>query len=209
MSLPVVLIADKLAQSTVDALGDGVEVRWVDGPDREKLLAAVPGVMRWRAPEVLAALNETLTDTGMSSLRGVAAYLAQLGHESGSFRYLQELADGSAYEPHTRVGRRLGNVQEGDGPRFKGRGWIQLTGRANYRSAGQALGLPLEDQPDLAADVATAARVAAWYWRTRGCAPLADAGDFVALTRKINGGTNGLDDRQARYARALNALGVV
>lgn len=173
-----------------------------------QLSAAVPNLARWRAVEVCDALNAVLPDTAITTTRGLAAFLAQLGHESGSFRYLVEHASGLAYEPHTRVGAKLGNTQEGDGPRYKGRGWIQLTGRANYRAAGQALGLPLEDQPELASDVATAARVAAWYWRTRGCAPLADAGDFVALTRKINGGTNGLADRQARYARACNALGV-
>lgn len=174
-----------------------------------QLSAAVPGLVRWRAAEVANALNAVMPETEIASLRGVAALLAQLGHESGSFRYVVEQASGLAYEPHTRVGRRLGNVEEGDGPRYKGRGWIQLTGRANYRAAGEALGLPLEAQPELAAEVPTAARVAAWYWRTRGCAALADAGDFVALTRRINGGTNGLADRQARYARACNALGVV
>lgn len=160
-----------------------------------------------RDPTVLDAFNGFLAEVQIGTMRGAAAALAQLGHESGSFRYLVELASGEAYEPTTRVGRRLGNTKPGDGPRYKGRGWIQLTGRANYRAAGAALGLPLEEQPDLAAQVGHAARIAGWYWRSRSLTPLAESGDFVALTRRINGGLNGLDDRQLRYARALRALG--
>jgi predicted chitinase len=120
-------------------------------------------------------------------------FLAQVLHESGRLRFFQEIASGAAYE-----GRRdLGNVRPGDGRRYKGRGPIQLTGRANYRAAGKALGLPLEARPDLAARHAVGWRIAAWYWRTRGLNALADRGDFLGITRRINGGTNGLADRQA------------
>lgn len=172
-----------------------------------QLAAAVPRSHRIKdAAAVLAGLNDVIATTKLETTRGVAALLAQLGHESASFRYLEELADGLAYEPHTRIGKRLGNTHPGDGPRYKGRGWIQLTGRRNYSLAGAALGLPLEAQPELAATIENAARVAAWYWNTNGCTPLADAGHFEALTRRINGGTNGLEDRIERYKRALGAL---
>ncbi len=98
-------------------------------------------------------------------------------------------------------GRRLGNVHPGDGWRFRGRGIIQLTGRANYAEAGRALGLPLEDEPDLVAEPEVAVRVAAWFWTRHKLNPLADWGMSEAITRRINGGLAGLDDRLARKAR--------
>ncbi len=118
-------------------------------------------------------------------------FLAQVLHESGGLRWFEELADGRAYE-----GRRdLGNTRPGDGPRFKGRGPIQLTGRNNYRRAGRDLGLPLESRPHLASRHDIGWRIAAWYW-TKGSSRgnlnvLADRGDFIGTTRAINGGTNG------------------
>ncbi len=121
-------------------------------------------------------------------------FLAQVLHESGGLNFFEEIASGAAYE-----GRRdLGNVHPGDGRRYKGRGPIQLTGRANYSSFGRALGLPLEDQPQLAARHDIGWRIAALYWQSRGLNALADQGAFIAITKRINGGTNGLADR-TRY----------
>lgn len=121
-------------------------------------------------------------------------FLAQVLHESGGLRFFEEIASGAAYE-----GRKdLGNVRPGDGRRYKGRGPIQLTGRANYRSFGRALSLPLEDQPQLAARHDIGWRIAALYWQLRGLNELADQGHFVTITKRINGGTNGLADR-TRY----------
>lgn len=152
------------------------------------------------APALVKAMAEAEINTPLR----IAAFIAQLAHESGELRYWEELADGKAYE-----GRKdLGNTQPGDGPRYKGRGPIQLTGRANYRAAGLALGLPLEDQPELAADIAVGFRVAGWFWKTRGLNALADAGDFVGITKKINGGTNGIQQRTDFYNRAQEALGI-
>jgi predicted chitinase len=125
-----------------------------------------------------------------------AAFLAQVLHESGRLRYFQEIASGRAYE-----GRGdLGNTHPGDGPRFKGRGPIQLTGRANYRWAGGMLGVPLEQQPLLAARHDIGWRIAGLYWRSRGLNGLADGGDFHSITQRINGGQNGAADRQALWA---------
>jgi putative chitinase len=133
-----------------------------------------------------------------------AAFLAQLAHESGELRYMEELASGEAYEGR----KELGNTQPGDGKRFKGRGPIQLTGRANYRAAGKALGLDLERHPEKAALPGIGCRVAGWFWQTHDLNDLADRGDFKKITRRIQGGYHGLANRQRYYALALEVLGV-
>jgi putative chitinase len=131
-----------------------------------------------------------------------AAFIAQLAHESGELRYFEEIASGAQYEGRTD----LGNTQPGDGRRYKGRGPIQLTGRSNYRAAGAALGIDLERYPERAADLDVGFRVAAWFWTSRGLNGLADAGDFRGITKRINGGYNGLSAREAYYHRALSVL---
>ena len=103
-------------------------------------------------------------------------------------------------------GGRMGNTEPGDGWAYRGRGLIQLTGRANYRAAGLALDLPLEAEPDRAALPNEAALTAAWYWHQHGCNAMADNRLIVAITQAINGGTNGLDDRQRLYALASAEL---
>lgn len=131
-----------------------------------------------------------------------AAFLAQILHESGGFQYLREIASGQAYE-----GRQdLGNTQPGDGPRYKGRGFIQLTGRYNYTKAGQDLGLDLQGNPELAADPAIAAKTAVWFWNNKGLNSKADKGDFIGITRAINPGLKHLDERQRLYERAKQVL---
>lgn len=104
-------------------------------------------------------------------------------------------------------GRRdLGNVHPGDGSRFRGRGPIQITGRANYQKYGDLLGIDLVNSPMLAASKEVAFRIAGSFWKTHGLNDLADSEKFVDITKRINGGLNGLEDRQARYARAKAAL---
>lgn len=133
------------------------------------------------------------------------AFIAQLAHESGGFRYVRELASGQAYE-----GRKdLGNTETGDGVRYKGRGLIQITGRANYGACSTALfGYPskLLTEPELLEDPGNAARSAAWFWQSRGLNELADKGDFLHITKRINGGTNGYPDRLAYFERAQQVL---
>ena len=129
----------------------------------------------------------------------VAHFLAQLGHESGAFRYSEELASGAAYEGRTS----LGNTQPGDGVRFKGRGLIQITGRANYGAYSKARGVDYLATPTLlATDPTVAVDSAIWYWNTRNLNSLADADNVEQITRRINGGDNGLPDRRAKLARA-------
>lgn len=130
-------------------------------------------------------------------------FLAQASHESAHFRTLHEYASGSAYE-----GRKdLGNIYAGDGVRYKGRGIFQLTGRANYRAYGALLGLDLENNPELAADPEISVRVACEYWKQKGLNGWADRDDLNEITRRINGGYNGLADRKAALARAKASLG--
>lgn len=182
-------------------LGGGVAL------DAARLALAMPGLSASRAAVAAPWLVAALVEGGITTPLRVAAFLAQLGHESGSLRYSEELASGAAYE-----GRRdLGNVEPGDGVKFKGRGPIQLTGRANYEAASRALGEDLVGNPSLAATDQVGFRVAAWFWRRQGLNALADQGTmeaFDAISRRINGGDNGRDDRRRRYVAARAALGV-
>lgn len=131
-----------------------------------------------------------------------AHVLAQLGHESDGFRAMEEYASGAAYEGRAD----LGNTQPGDGRRYKGRGPIQVTGRANYRTFGRALGIDLERRPELAAAPSIGLQVSVAYWTARGLNALADRDDVAGVTRAINGGLNGLIDRRARLAIVKDLL---
>ena len=170
------------------------------------LLQSATGCTAERAGLFAGPLSDACQHYGITGPVRLAAFLAQIGHESGSLRWVREVADGSAYD-----GRRdLGNTQPGDGTRYRGRGLIQCTGRDNYRAMAAAL-MPLdapdfEDFPEALEEPKWAAWSAAAWWTTHGCNQLADAGDFISLTRRINGGTNGLADRQSRWARAKTAL---
>lgn len=151
-----------------------------------------------RAEELAISANVHFSEYGLmvNALR-MAHFMAQLVHESGSFRYMEEIASGAAYEGRAD----LGNTQPGDGKRFKGRGVLQLTGRANYRKFGRIIGIDLERHPEIAAVPSIGLHIALQYWRDRNLNALADADDVVAITRKVNGGVNGLADRKAHLAK--------
>ncbi|WP_163779871.1 LysM peptidoglycan-binding domain-containing protein [Myxococcus vastator] len=168
----------------------------------QQLRAVMPNLSQAKAEQYLPHLNRAMAEANITTPMRKAAFLAQLAHESGQLRYMEEIASGAAYE-----GRRdLGNTQPGDGVRYKGRGPIQLTGRANYRAAGQALGIDLEGNPQRAKDPDVAFRIAGWYWSSRNLNTYADAGNFREVTRRINGGYNGLADREMYYRRAQNVF---
>jgi predicted chitinase len=173
--------------------------------DPATFAALFPGCPRSRRAAYLPHFIAACEEAGITTEPRLAAFAAQLGHESGDLRWWEEIASGAAYERRTD----LGNTPEddGDGPRYKGRGPIQLTGRANYRAAGLALGIDLERHPERADDADVGFRVAAWYWTTHGLNELADRGLFTEITRRINGGLNGQDDRVRRLNRAVAALG--
>lgn len=157
-------------------------------------------------PHLVAAMQTC----GIDNVLRTAAFVAQLAHESGEFRWMEEIWGPTAaqlrYEPPSDLAKRLGNTQAGDGQRFKGRGPIQITGRFNYQTYGGLLGIDLLADPARAATPEVAFATAGLYWQRNGLNELADAGNFVAITRRINGGTNGLADRQMYYARALAVL---
>lgn len=149
-------------------------------------------------------LTSAALEFDITSAARQAAWLAQLAHESGELHYVEELASGEAYE-----GRKdLGNVYPGDGVTFKGRGLIQLTGRANYKLLSDAFQVDLLKHPELLEQPVYAARSAAWFWKTHGLNELADQGDFVRITRRINGGVNGLAQRSVYWRVAKAVLGV-
>lgn len=154
-----------------------------------------------RIARFFPALEETLRRYDIGSPLRQCHFLAQIGHESGEFRYTEEIAGGEAYEGRAD----LGNAEPGDGVRFKGRGLIQLTGRANYKAYGESIGRDLCSAGNwtaVAEDPALCVDVAGWFWSRRGLNLLADEDNVQRITRRINGGLNGLDDRRAKLARA-------
>jgi predicted chitinase len=160
----------------------------------------------------LPHLNQAMQRCGVDTPLRVAAFIAQLAHESGEFRWMEEIwgptPAQTRYEPPGGLAQRLGNTQPGDGERFKGRGPIQITGRFNYQKYGDLLTIDLTADPTLAAAPEHAFATAGLFWQSNGLNELADAQQFVSITRRINGGTNGLDDRQKYYERAKAALAV-
>ena len=184
-------------------------------------------------PEWVDALNSTFERFNISTIQRQAAFIGQCGHECGNFKVLEENLNyraetlmklwpkrfptqevANAYEKNPRkianmvYGGRMGNRDEssGDGYRFRGRGCIQLTGHANYFHAGKALGIDFVMEPDLVATPKYAAMTAGWFWSTHDCNRLAEAWDWTALTKKINGGTIGLSDRIKHTEEALAVL---
>lgn len=148
------------------------------------------------------ALNDACDEFDINTPQRQAAFLAQVAHESGELRYVEEIASGEAYEGRTD----LGNTKPGDGRLYKGRGLIQITGRANYKTCGDALGVDFINDPQLLESPANAARSAAWFWKEHGCNELADAGNFSLITRRINGGMNGQPARLAYWESAKEVL---
>jgi putative chitinase len=149
-------------------------------------------------------LQATLSGFQIDPPLRAAHFLAQACHESDGFVTTIEYASGAAYEGRAD----LGNTQPGDGVRFKGRGLIQLTGRTNYAAYGPLVGLDLIAHPEQAAEPVAALKLACEFWNRHGLSALAELDDVVTITRRINGGLNGLDNRQECLAKAKAALGI-
>ncbi len=168
----------------------------------DELRQIMPNCPATKRADYLPFIQQAMAEFNVTSYLRETAFLAQLAHESGELRYMEEIASGAAYE-----GRRdLGNTQPGDGKRYKGRGPIQLTGRANYTKYGGLLGLDLVNNPTIAATKEVGFRIAAQFWKLNGLNELADQQQFKAITKRINGGYNGLDDRLKYYQRAQNVM---
>lgn len=162
--------------------------------------------------QFLAPLNDAMIKFKIDTPLRISAFLAQVAHESGEFRWWQEIWGPTEaqrrYEPPNKLAAVLGNTQPGDGMRFRGRGLIQLTGRANYRRAGEALGLPLETKPEIAASYYIGPLVAAWFWDNKKLNTLADQRNLRQITIAINGGVNGYADRFRLWKAAQKIFGV-
>lgn len=180
----------------------------------------------------LDPLNETFQKYDISTPARQAAFIGQCAHESGNFKTLQEnlnysaeglmktwpsrfptkeIADQYARQPAKIAGKvyngRLGNTSEEEAAKYLGRGLIQLTGKENYANCGSGLGVDLVGNPDWLLDPKYAALSAGWFWNKKGLNSLADSGDVDTMTKRINGGLIGLDDRKAKIAKALSVLG--
>ena len=173
--------------------------------NEKQLLQILPNASR-NAGVFVPALNTAMNHYGIVGAARVAAFIAQIGHESGQLRWVREIW-GPTAQQLTYEGRAdLGNTIKGEGSKYRGRGLIQITGRANYAACGEALGLDLINHPEMLEQPQYAAMSAAWFWSIRGLNTLADQSDFLKITRRINGGINGLEDRQALYKVALKVL---
>lgn len=198
----------------------------------KQLLPKNPYVEHWHH-----ALEQLFPDYDINTPRRMAAFIAQCSHESGGFMVLKEnlnykpaslrklfskyfptdeLAQQYCAKPNKQAaianriyGNRMGNGDEssGDGYRFCGRGLIQLTGRSNYQSFADSLEMNINDVPEYLATFEGAAQSACWFWETNGLNKYADSGDILGLTKRINGGTIGLEDRKKHYEHALHVLG--
>lgn len=157
---------------------------------------------------VADGIDKYCPQVGITTPLRLAHFLAQACEETDRFKTLHEYWGPTPGQKGYEGRADLGNVRPGDGFLYRGRGIFDLTGRANYHLAGVALSLPLETEPELAADPIIAVRVACDYWLKHGINAQADADNVVVVTRLINGGTNGLTDRETYLARAKTALGI-
>ena len=182
---------------------------------QDQLHAIMPQLPRSRGAAFFPFLAAAISEFDIDSPARTAAFLAQLAHESGQLRFMEEIWGPTAaqrrYEPPSTLAATLGNTQPGDGKRFKGRGPIQLTGRANYKRFGPLLAVDLVATPERAAQPDVAFRSAGLFWSKKGLNELADEVNPIAfkeITRRINGGFNGLADREQFYERAKRVLDV-
>lgn len=155
----------------------------------------------WAGP-----MTAAFSEFGIVTYAQQCAAIAQFGHESGGFKYVREIWGPTIWQQGYEGRADLGNTEPGDGYRYLGRGPTMLTGRGNYRKYGKKLGLDLEQFPALVEAATVGARVSGCFWQDHNLNPLADKGDFIGITRAINGGTNGLADRMARWGLAKQAL---
>jgi len=183
----------------------------------------------------LKPLEDTFAKYDINTPKRQASFIGQCAHESNNFKTLEEnlnysaeglmrtwssrfptleIAQQYARNPEKIANKvyggraELGNTEDGDGWKFHGRGLIQLTGRANYTVCGQALGRPFAETPELVLDPENACLSAGWFWNKKSLNSLADSGDVETMTKRINGGLIGLDDRKAKIAKALSVLSV-
>lgn len=165
-------------------------------------LAKIYPMAKSRIDKYLPFINATLTEFGIDTPIRVAAFLAQIGHESAQLYYTEEIANGRAYEGRAD----LGNTQPGDGVRFKGRGFIQTTGRNNYELCAKKFNMSLDQLTTWLSTPEGACRSSGYFWERNKLNAVADKDDVVAVTKIVNGGRNGLEERTRYYGVALRIL---
>lgn len=171
-----------------------------------ELLAEIVGCTVEKANLFVESLGYGMDTYAINTSVRQAAFLAQIGHESGSFQFTSEIWGPTSWQVKYENNENLGNIYPGDGYKFRGRGLIQITGRDNYTACADALCLNCVEEPDILSQPNYAALSACWWWAAHGCNNLADQNQFDRITRVINGGLNGYDDRRARWVRAKKVL---
>lgn len=171
----------------------------------QHLLQILPN-SRAKAGFFVSDLDAAMRHRKIIGPKRAAAFLAQIGHESGQLLYVREIWGPTETQKRYEGRKDLGNTVAGDGSKYRGRGLIQITGRANYEKCGKALGIDLITHPELLEQPQWACESAAWFWETNGLNELADRDQFNTITRRINGGLNGLDDRLEIWERAKLVL---
>ena len=195
-------------------------------------LASAANIDMAHAEHLVAPINAAITEADLSTPHRLAAFIAQCGHESGGFKFLEEnlnykadslckvwpshfneeIANEYAHNPEKIANRayagRMHNGDEasGDGWAFRGRGFLQITGKVTYEQCSHELGYDFVSNPDAVATPEGASITAAWFWKKHNLNHFVDNNDFTGLTKAINGGTIGLEDRMARYQHALSVV---
>ena len=178
----------------------------INGDTLKAIAPRFSGSKGVRQTEIINAVDDVLRSTlaryEINTPLRIAHFIAQIAHESAGLRTTEEFASGEAYEGRAD----LGNTQPGDGKRFKGRGLIQLTGRANYKTFGDKMGEDFIADPEKCAEPELSLIIACEYWKSRNINAKADKDDLISVTRAINGGTNGLDDRRKYLGKAKDEM---
>ncbi|QDH49245.1 endolysin [Pantoea phage Phynn] len=177
----------------------------------EQLNKIFPTGASGRNAKFIDPLNALFAEREINTVNRVAGFLSQIGVESEELLYTRELGNSAYFNKYDirfapQKAKDLGNTQPGDGAKFKGRGLIQVTGRANYTACGKALGIDLLNTPELLEQPKWAVESAGWYWGLRNINALCDANDITRITKAVNGGTNHLDRRTAYYNKAKSVL---
>jgi putative chitinase len=187
-------------------IADGYSIGVADGIAGPRTMAALLAYVSDRRMEKLLDLGKACAVylpafSLMDTVPRLANFIGQAAHESGGFRYLKEIWGPTPAQTGYEGRGDLGNTQRGDGKRFMGRGIFQITGRANYTDFAMRTGLRLVEQPELIEVPDTAVLTACIFWKTRKLSLMADAGKEDVITRRINGGTNGLAQRRELVAK--------
>jgi predicted chitinase len=195
-----------ISQTAQDS-GQRVSGKVVDAPEPPESKKEIVNVSGTKHE---ALLKQAASSAGIKDAE-LAAFLSQMAHETMNFRRMEEVGGANTFRKYDpkyapRKAKILGNTKAGDGERYKGRGYIQLTGRYNYKRAGEALGLPLEKNPELAAEPEIAAQVAIWFWKLRVQPRVDNFKDVKAVTKPINPSLNGLADRKDKFQNYKTAL---